>query len=80
MKYNHNDAQTEDEDHVPLRIQMKDLAHALMGDVADQYEKNDPKELFNALQRLKTGAEAMKDLSATALVLDTMQMMEEHKP
>lgn len=53
-----------------LKQDMKDLALALMGDVQEAYDGGNPVEVYNALNRLKVGAESLKLLAETAEVLD----------
>jgi len=50
--------------------QMKDLAKALLQDVNMHYEEGDYVKIFNSLNRLKTGAEAILALAQTAEILD----------
>ncbi len=53
-----------------LKEQMKALAHEMMEDVSDSYETGDPVQAYNALNRLKVGAEALHMLAMTAEQLD----------
>lgn len=56
--------------NMTLKEQMKSLAHQMMHDVSDAYEDGNPVEAYNALQRLKVGAEGLEKLAQTAEILD----------
>jgi hypothetical protein len=62
-----------------LHTQMNALAEAMMADVQTSYDEGDSVAFFNALKRLESGTQGLKNLAETASILDDLQLRDEQE-